>query len=69
MKDIPNEMVHSKEIQSEEYNRWLESIKRKIKSAQLKAAVSVNAQLIELNWDLGKEIVDKQRNQTGEIAS
>lgn len=54
-------MEHPKEIQPDEYNKWLESIKRKIKSAQLKAAISVNTQLIELNWDLGKEIVDKQR--------
>lgn len=54
-------MKHSKKIASQEYNKWLESIKRKIKSAQLKAAVSVNTQLIELNWDLRKEIVDKQR--------
>lgn len=61
MKDIHNKMEHSKEIQSDEYNKWLEAIKRKIKSAQLKAAVSVNAQLIELNWDLGKEIVNKQK--------
>lgn len=54
-------MEHPKEIQPDEYNKWLESIKRKIKSAQLKAAISVNAQLIELNWDLVKEIVDKQK--------
>ena len=48
------------EIQSKQYHRWLETIKHKIKSAQLKAAVSVNTQLMELYWDLAKEVVSKQ---------
>ena len=43
------------------YNKWLSSIKQKIKSAQLKAAISVNNQLLELYWDLAKEIVAKQQ--------
>ncbi|MEZ4776492.1 MAG: PDDEXK nuclease domain-containing protein [Bacteroidia bacterium] len=42
------------------YKQWFENIKQKIKSAQLKAAISVNTQLIELYWDLGKDIVNKQ---------
>lgn len=45
------------------YKKWLEEIKRKIKTTQLKVAVSANAQLIELYWELAKEIIDRQ-NQT-----
>ena len=53
-------MSNSQEIQAKQYNKWFETIKRKIKSAQLKAAISVNTQLIELYWDLAKDIVGKQ---------
>jgi len=42
------------------YRTWLKSVKQKIKSAQLKAAVSINTQLMELYWELGKDIVHKQ---------
>lgn len=44
-----------------QYKNWLKTIKQKIKSAQLKAAVTVNAQLLELYWDLGKDIAQKQK--------
>lgn len=43
------------------YNDWFEYLKTKIRSAQLKAAVAVNYQLLQLYWELGKEIVEKQR--------
>jgi hypothetical protein len=36
-----------------DYKNWLKSIKQKIKTAQLRAAVTVNTQLLELYWDLG----------------
>ncbi len=45
---------------TDEYYVWLESIKQKIGSAQLKAAVAVNAELLHLYWDVGKEITAKQ---------
>ena len=43
------------------YKHWLESIKQKIKAAQLKAAVSVNSQMLEMYWQLAEEIVAKQK--------
>ena len=49
------------ELQTVEYNKWLESIKKKIKTAQFKAALSVSAQLMELYWVLAKDIVNKQQ--------
>jgi len=42
------------------YKQWLEQLKAKIQSAQLKAAIAVNSQLLQLYWDLGREIVQKQ---------
>lgn len=39
---------------------WLIGLKSKIRSTQLKAAVTVNTELITLYWDLGKMIAEKQ---------
>jgi len=44
------------------YHTWLDGIKKKIKKTQLKVAISANAQLIEMYWDLGKEIIVKQKS-------
>ena len=41
------------------YKDRLIELKGKIRSAQLKAAVAVNKELISLYWDLGKMIFDK----------
>lgn len=49
------------ELETIEYKKWLENIKQKIKTAQFKTALSVNAQLMELYWVLAKDIVSKQQ--------
>lgn len=63
-------MVKSKNIQKsvnvaklpQDYKLVLESLKKRIKSAQLKAATSVNRELILLYFEIGQEIVQKQEN-------
>lgn len=45
-----------------EYKTWLESLKKKVKTSQIKAAVKVNTELLLLYWDIGKAIIDKQQN-------
>jgi predicted nuclease of restriction endonuclease-like (RecB) superfamily len=42
------------------YFNWIQSLKQKIQSAQLKANIAVNEALILLYWDIGKSIVEKQ---------
>lgn len=49
-------------IKSKEYNSWLKNLKQKVRKAQLKAAVSVNTTLLEFYWELGSDIVDRQKN-------
>lgn len=44
-----------------EYKAWLTELKGRIRSAQVKAAVTVNSQLIEFYWELGKMIAGKQK--------
>ena len=54
-------------IQTGEYRQWIVSIKQRIQASQLKAAVAVNRELLELYWYLGKQILEKQQNsQWGE---
>ena len=45
-----------------EYRHWLENFKSRIRSAQIKAAVAVNTELIQLYWQLGQMIVERQEN-------
>lgn len=49
-------------IQDPGYAVWLRELKVKIKESQIRAALSVNSQLILLYWDLGRQIVEKQEN-------
>ena len=48
------------QIIDDDYKKWILEIKSKIRSAQMKAALSVNAALIEFYWDLGEMISHKQ---------
>ncbi len=49
--------------QNKEYIEWFHSLKNKIGKAQIKAAISVNSELIKLYWDLGEELFEKQEKQ------
>lgn len=44
---------------TEAYIKWVEEIKIEIKNAQIKASISVNQELIKLNWTIGKSISEK----------
>jgi hypothetical protein len=39
------------------YKKWYQDIKEKIKSSHQKAVTKVNAELITLYWEIGREIV------------
>jgi predicted nuclease of restriction endonuclease-like (RecB) superfamily len=43
-----------------DYKSFVETIKSTIRSAQIKAALTVNEQLIKLYWDIGSRIVSEQ---------
>lgn len=47
----------------DKYKTWLLKIKKKIKAAQYRASLSVNSELLSLYWDIGKEIIEKQKNE------
>lgn len=49
------------EIQISDFKTWVKEIKLKIHAARQKVAISINSELIELYWELGKEISEKQK--------
>ncbi len=46
--------------QDKDYQSWFLELKQRIQSHQIKAFVSVNAELIKTYWSLGKDIVEQQ---------
>lgn len=44
---------------AKEYFSWIGDLKKRYRSTQIKAAVSVNAALIEFYWSLGKDICER----------
>ena len=48
-------------IQTTEYKEFIQKIKAKARQAQIKASVKVNSTLLEFYWELGADIVEKQK--------
>src|SRR5262249_34677096 len=44
------------------YEELLRDLKARIRSAQIKAALSVNRELIALYWEIGRAIINRQEN-------
>lgn len=49
----------SKLIKDKEYLTWIVELKLKVRSAQIKAAIAVNKELILFYWDLGSMLSEK----------
>lgn len=49
-------------ITTEGYDSFLNDLKVRIRSAQVKALLSVNRELVQLYWSIGKSIVEQQEN-------
>ncbi|MBD3421096.1 MAG: DUF1016 family protein [Chitinivibrionales bacterium] len=43
------------------YIHWIKDLKSKVRQIQLKAAVTVNTELLRFYWDLGAEIAEKEK--------
>ena len=48
------------EKRNKDYIEWLNNIKSRIRTSQIKASLSANSELIRLYWDIGKDIFEKQ---------
>ncbi len=49
-------------LKNREYSDWIKQLKAKLRLVQLKAAVKVNSELLNFYWELGADIVVKQKN-------
>lgn len=55
-------MAH--EIANEkEYGEFLQSLKERVRQAQIRAMLSVNRELVLLYWHIGREILQRQKRQ------
>ena len=64
-KDIEHpRMVSSHDIHIDtEYANWIAEVKHRYRSAQVKAAVRVNAEKLLFNWQLGRDLVQKKAEE------
>ena len=46
-----------------DYADWIADIKNRYRSAQVKAAVKVNAEKLLFNWELGRDLVQKKAEE------
>lgn len=59
--NIQPHLVHSHDVQLDaDYTQWLVELKARYHSAQIKAAVYVNAEKLLFNWQLGRDLVLKK---------
>ncbi len=53
--------MSEKLVKNNDYRSFIQDVKQRIQSAQIKAAISVNQALLQLYWDLAEQIVLKQQ--------
>ncbi len=59
MSDQPTAMMPP----PEGYSDWLAELKTRIHSAQQRATLAVNRELVQLYWQIGRDILERQANQ------
>ena len=42
------------------YVEWIADVKRRIRAAQQRAALAVNKEMLQLYWQIGRDILDRQ---------
>ena len=58
------QLVHTHDVQLDaDYTNWIIELKARYHSAQLKAAVKVNAEKLLFNWQLGRDLVQKKAEE------
>lgn len=47
-----------------DYAQWIAELKVRYRSAQVKAAIRVNGEKLLFNWELGRDLVQKNRRRS-----
>ena len=53
----------SREVAPADYADWLADIKVRVVAARQRAALAANAELIQLYWQIGRDILERQARQ------
>ena len=62
--NIPR-MVRSHDIHlNSDYVAWIQDVKKRFRSARIKAAVKVNSEQLLFNWELGRDLVERKAEET-----
>ena len=56
-----SETQNIEKITTADFLEWVTTLKAKIRSARNKLAFSINSQLLELYWEIGRDIAEKQQ--------
>ena len=57
-------MVSSHDVKLDaEYAEWIAEVKHRYRSAQVKAAIKVNAEKLLWNWQMGRDLVQKKAEE------
>ena len=56
-------MIEKKQTLPTDYGRWIQSVKDRVRSAQLRTMVAVNVEQLLLYWDIGHDILERQKNE------
>lgn len=46
-----------------DYHKFLNALKQRIRTAQIRASLAVNEEMITLYWEIGREILDRQQQE------
>ena len=46
-----------------DYGRWIQMVKDRVRNAQLRTMVAVNVEQLLLYWDIGHDILERQKNE------
>ncbi len=60
---MTNTTTQNSEIIFSNYLELLDNLKEKIRSSQVRASISVNTELVILYWEIGTEIVQRQKKR------
>ena len=63
MKSVPKKTAVARKAGLSGYTPFLSAVKNRIRAAQVKAALSANAELIHLYWDIGRAIAAMQEKE------
>ncbi len=59
MKNRRTDALSAVAMGDEDYRSWLKRLKSQVRSAQVKAAIRVNIELLQLYWSMGHDIAEK----------